>query len=244
MDALLDQIDQDLVILLDETDLANEDSADIEGLDVDERREMYKVLQQLRGLIQLRNGRGRRRLSLLTAGVASSIFTSSVRFGRDNQLFGFASARHLGPMSRDEMRQMIRTLGKRSGLKFDGHEIFDALFAEYGGHPHLTRQACARVAEAVHQRGEAEVPYRVSVGDLTPVMHSLAEGSPAHAAWETFVSFRRWYPEEGRSVENLLRTGLAADPAAVTHAVDFGLCQPDGSLRLGALRRAATREFG
>lgn len=152
MDALLDEIDTDVVVLLDETDLANEESLDFDAVDLDERQAMNRVLQQLRGVIQIRNEPGKRKLSFLAAGVAASIFTSSVRFGRDNQLFGFASARPLGPMSRDEMREMVRVLGKRSGLRFDDHRLFDSLFAEYGGHPHLTRQACARVATDVYDR--------------------------------------------------------------------------------------------
>ncbi len=241
MDALLDEIDRDLVVLIDETDLANEDEGDVDDLEMEERKTMNRVLQQLRGLIQIRNDRGRKQLSFLTAGVGASIFTSAVRFGRDNQLFGFASARPLGPMSREEMRQMVRSLGKRSGLKFDGHELFDSLFGEYGGHPHLTRQACARVGEDVQRRGGLEVPYRVQLADLHLAYGSMAEGAPAHAAWEMFSSFRRWYPEEAAHVVTLLTSGAAVNPELITHAVDFGLCDERGGLRMGALRRSSSR---
>lgn len=241
MDALLDQIEADVVLMIDETDLANEDTADLDDLYGSERKDMNRVLQQLRGLIQIRNDRGRRRLSFLTAGVAASIYTSAVRFGRDNQLFGFASARPLGPMSRDEMRQMVRTLGKRSGLKFDGHNTFNSLFDEYGGHPHLTRQACSAVAEAVQRRQGVEVPYRVQMSDLKAAYESMAEGAPAQAAWETFLSFTRWYPEEAALVTELLKSGEPLDVDAATHAVGFGICDETGALRMRALQRSAAR---
>ena len=241
MDALLDQIDADVVVLLDETDLANEEALDFDATDRDERQAMNRVLQQLRGVIQIRNERGKRRLSFLAAGVAASIFTSSVRFGRDNQLFGFASARPLGPMSRDEMRQMVRVLGKRSGLRFDDYRLFDSLFAEYGGHPHLTRQACARVAEDVHVRQPDKVPYHVTLHDLLRVYASAADGSPARSAWQTFLSFERWYPDESEIVSQLIRDGRAPETELIPHAVDFGICDVQGKLRLGALKREARR---
>lgn len=243
MDALLDQVDSDVVILLDETDLANEESLDFDEVDRDDRQAMNRVLQQLRGVIQIRNERGKKRLLLLAAGVAASIFTNSLRFGRDNQLFGFASARPLGPMSRDEMQQMVRVLGKRSGLRFDGHLLFDSLFAEYGGHPHLTRQACARVAEDVHRRQVEQVPYHVTLNDLQVVYESAAESSPARSAWETFLSFQRWYPEESERVAQLIQDGKATDAEEIPHAVDFGICDAQGQLRLGALSREARREL-
>ena len=241
IDAMLDQIDTDVVVLIDETDLANEEAFDFDDSEQVERQTMNRVLQQFRGLIQIRNDRGKRRLSFLAAGVAASIFTSSIRFGRDNQLFGFASARSLGPMHRDEMRQMVRVLGKRSGLKFKDHRLFDSLFSEYGGHPHLTRQACGRVAEDVHHRQTGEVPYHVKLKDLTSVYTSVADGSPADSAWETFRSFGRWYPSESQHVMRLLREGKIPAVELIPHAIDFGICDADGQLRLGALRREARR---
>lgn len=238
-DALLDLLDEDLVVILDETDLANEDLAEFDDVELDERRLINRVLQQLRGLIQIRNDRGKRRLSFLSAGVAASIYTNAIRFGRDNQLFGFASARPLGPMSRDEMRQMVRSLGKRSGLKFDSYELFNVLYEEYGGHPHLTRQACSLIAEHAHKDETAEVPYRVQIADVRRAVDFMGEGSPAHAAWQTFQSFQRWYPGEAAIVHEVARTRMPQrDVSLITHAIGFGLCTGEGSLRMGALRRS------
>ncbi|MBX3313771.1 MAG: ATP-binding protein [Actinobacteria bacterium] len=240
VNGLLDVIGEDIVVFLDETDLANEDAAEFEESEISERRALYRVLQQLRGLIQIRNDRAQTKLSFVSAGVAASLYTSAIRFGKDNQLFGFASARFLGPMTRDDMRHMVRSLGKRSGLKFDSFELFNMLFSEYGGHPHLTRQACSRVAEAVQASDKDEVPHRVSVADLQLAFAFMGEGSPAHAAWQTFQSFSRWYPAEAEIVHEVARTGAPAkDVNLITHAIAFGLCDNTGRLRLGALRRSA-----
>ena len=67
-------------------------------------------------------------------------------------------------------------------------------------------------------------------------MHRQPDGSPAHSAWETFVSFARWYPEESEHVARLIRDGKVPGGDLIPHAVDFGICDAEGQLRLGALR--------
>jgi hypothetical protein len=238
MDEILDLIDEQVVIIIDEIDLANEDAAEFEDSEIRQRQELNRVLQQLRGIIQIRNDRSKHRLSFLVAGVAMSVFTKAVRFGRENQLFGFASARPLKPMTREEMREMVRTLGKRSGLKFNDYRLFDMLFAEYGGHPHLTRRACSAIAEAVHAAGTSVVPYPVTVADLQRSFEASGENSPSAIAYQTFRAFARWYPEEGELVDQLIDRGQSSDDLnALSHAIDFGLCSANGSLRVGALAR-------
>lgn len=238
MDEALDVIDEQVVIIIDEIDLANEDAAEFEDSEIKQRQELNRVLQQLRGIIQIRNDRSKHKLSFLVAGVAMSVFTQAIRFGRENQLFGFASARPLRPMTRDEMRDMVRTLGKRSGLKFNDYRLFDRLFAEYGGHPHLTRRACSAIADSIHESETEVVPYPVTVADLEQAFSTSGENSPTAIAYQTLRAFARWYPDEGQVIDEIITTGRAwPDPKVLTHAIDFGLCAADGSLRIGALAR-------
>lgn len=244
LDALVQQIDTDMVIALDETDHANEETVQHDESSTADRRQMNLVIQHLRGLIQRRADRSDRKLSLLAAGTAASIFEQSIRFGRDNQLFGFASSRPLGSMPRDEMREMVRVLGKRSGLRFDDHRVFDSLLEEYGGHPHLTRQACARVVEKVQADPKADVPHHVSMEDLESVYRSTAENSPAHATRQTFRAFEYWYPDEADVIMEAVKDSKPARPDSITHAVDFGICDSSGNLRQRALRREIHREMG
>ncbi|MBK8332673.1 MAG: ATP-binding protein [Acidimicrobiaceae bacterium] len=85
---VLDLIDHQVVIIIDEIDLANEDAAEFDESEIKQRQDLNRVLQQLRGIIQIRNDRSNHRLSFLVAGVAMSVFTQAIRFGRENQLFG------------------------------------------------------------------------------------------------------------------------------------------------------------
>lgn len=249
MDALLDELDRDLVVFIDESDRANEEfdessDGNNEGRSRWEDRRLFnRTLQQLRGLIQIRNGRGGRNLSFISAGVAASIYSSATRFGSDNQLFGFASVRPLGPMSREEMRDMVRTLGKRSGMRFDGYEVFDSLFSEYGGHPHLTRQACSRLTEQVQQIPESTVPHHVTIADLDGIYTSSAENAPKHTALGVLASFERWYPDEASEIQEALAADRPLDAARATHAVQFGIFNADGTLRIGSLARSGKSEL-
>lgn len=240
LNQLLDVLDRETVFVIDETDRANEESGDIDAGDYDERKSVNRALQQLRGLIQLRAERGRKRACVFSAGVAASVYSSSVRFGHENQLFGFVTPRPLGPMPYDEMRSMVRTLGKRSGLAFSDVSVVDALYDEYGGHPHLTRRACAEVAHYCHRLPDVQVPHQVRLIDLDAAFTSGSESSPSVAAWENFRSFERWYPEEAAVVADVLTTRRSATPTTAPHAIDFGLLNEDGSLRLRALLRTVS----
>ena len=237
--ALLDQMDADTVFIIDETDFANEEVLDREAEDVEAnyvtRRDMFAVLRTLRGLIQLREEKGRRPVSLLAAGISASIFSSSDRFHTENQFFGFASVKFLGPMERDEMGEMVNVLGKRSGVRFDAESLVEELYEEYGGLPHLTRQACASVVDRTNRIPNREVPYYVTRDELHAIFSMLAEGSPSQAAEETFKSFCRCYPSEGREILESISQNRYLDPGRIPQAISLGLYDEDGQMRIGAL---------
>lgn len=248
INSLLDQLDAEAVFMVDEIDFANEEVMDREEGDVDStyatRREMYLFLRTLRGFIQKREDRGCRQLSLMVAGISSSIFSRSQLFGLHNQFFGFGSIWLLGPMEQEEMKQMVNVLGKRSGIRFDD-ELLDELYEEYGGLPHLTRQACARMADDINRKPLREVPYCVTREDLESVFSSMAEGSPSQAADETLRSFAECYPSEGREIEVAIREERSVDPRLIPQAIGFGLCDEEGQVRINALfrRRRAWNQY-
>ena len=241
LDSLLDQIDADTVLMIDEIDFANERVLDREAGDVDTdystRKEMFQVLRTLRGLIQKRQDRGRHRLSLLVAGLSSSIFSLATRFGLENQFFGFGSIQILGPMDRNEMKEMVSILGKRSGVRFDDESLLDELYDEYGGLPYLTRQACATMVVNINQKPNREVPYRVNSEDLHSVFSSMAAASPSEAAAQTLESFSRWYPSEAQEIRESIRWDKLIDPSRIPQAIGLGLCDETGKARIKALLR-------
>lgn len=199
-------------------------------------QQFHEVLRSLRGLIQVVNKASPGRLTLLVAGVSADLATSATQFGQENQLFKFFTVVPLAGMERAEMRAMVRTLGKRSGLKF--HEsCYQWLFQSYGGHPHLTRTACSIIAEEKNRLPGAEIPYRVSESDLELINTSRSQESPYVEVAGVFESFGIAYPEEHRTLLELLsgRTLSGALRQRLPFSIDFGFIEPDGSLRVGAL---------
>ncbi|AOS83692.1 hypothetical protein BIU88_05735 [Chlorobaculum limnaeum] len=80
--------------------------------------------------------------SFIISGVNPSVVETDTVNGVQNPLFGIVSHKYLTGFSDDETRTMIKSLGKRMGLKFNYESISD-IYAWYGGHPLLTRLACS-----------------------------------------------------------------------------------------------------
>lgn len=233
-----------ICIVIDEIDLANDESAresddnSLVEFDRAERRSLNKVLRELRGAIQdVEAGDTESKMAVLAAGVAASITTSSVRFGQDNQLFQFLTPYSLGPMPREDIQMMVRTLGKRSGLDFQSETLLDTLHRECGGHPFLTRLACSLIADRRETRQDADVPYHVTHDDLASSLQSRGERSPYHVATQTLRSFGLWYPEEYAAMQSVLPPNVPGplSIADIPHAVDFGLFGADGRVCMGIL---------
>jgi hypothetical protein len=83
-----------------------------------------------------------RKISALIAGVNPYVVETDAIDGIQNPLFGIVHREYLRGLSIDETRPMIRTLGRRMGLKFTP-EAIDHIQKHYGGHPLLTRIACS-----------------------------------------------------------------------------------------------------
>ena len=104
-------------------------------------------LQYVRGVAQEVGG-----LSVLVVGVNSQIseaqFFGATRHGhgsggrRQNPMFAFFSTRYAEPMDTDDIKTMLRSLGKSSGVSF-GHEAVDQIEHFVGGHPYLIRKYCS-----------------------------------------------------------------------------------------------------
>lgn len=237
LEKLCDHLPTPQALVVDEIDLANEDYRGPISTTREGRFALFQVMRELRGLVQLRRARNRSSFTIAVAGVASSISTAIERFEEENQLFQFFSIRPLRPFNRTDLRDMVRTLGKRSGLHFKQESLFDLLLKEYGGHPHLTRQACSLVAESERRRSSSIVPFSVSEEDLRAVFSNPSASGPLHASRQTLLGFGKWYPDEYAHIEEALSLGRRANPAIIPYAIDFGVFNADGTLRINALSR-------
>ena len=94
-------------------------------------------LGYLRGLSQ------NNAISIMVVGVNPNV--SEAQFlgrGRRNPMYGFFSNRYAPPMDVEEIKDMVRTLGRSSGVRFES-EAIEQLYASTGGHPALTRKYCS-----------------------------------------------------------------------------------------------------
>ena len=142
---LLEHSERPAVLIVDEIDQAFPPRSNLEPA---EAQALFSSLVQLRSLIQEQD-----RLVLLCAGVDPALFERPLLEGKDNLLYKLVRLVWLAPMTREEMAEMVRSLGKRMGVRIRGHEEIDALFSNYGGHPLLTRKACSIAARARLRNG-------------------------------------------------------------------------------------------
>lgn len=194
------------------------------------------VLQQLRGIMdELHNNPARKSPVLLTAGTDADLFGKSFIEGRPNPLWAMVDFHYLGPLDRDETSEMVQTLGKRSGLNFKDGQVIDRLFDDYGGHPLVTRTACS----SIHRRVKAEqVPYSVSIQDVARVAKRPGPKTAPQLAHDIPQQFMALFPEEAHRLRLVLDgSSSSVDPDQVPYAVEYGILNEEGRLRLGILRR-------
>lgn len=210
-----------------------------------EAKEMLVALTQLRGMIQ--GAEPDSGLVLICAGVDPALFERPLlRSGSDNLLYKLVRLLFLPPLSRDEMAEMVRDLGRRMGVRVRDHKVIDFLFEEYGGHALLTRKACSL---AVQQWRKDEIPWHMSLDSVEAGARQEGEGSPLCQAGEILDSFGEWFPDEANLLRDLWSVDpeereLGAmlfneDPSRLSHAGSYGLVIPETTkARIRAVERA------
>ncbi len=171
-----------------------------------------------------------RSLCAMIAGVNPSAVEMDSVDGIQNPLFGIVSYQFLTGLTQDETRNMIRTLGKRMGLKFD-HTAVKYIYSRYGGHPLLTRMACSTEGQLVTQRG-GERPIQFTRDSLEA--YEVERDSELMFYCRHVVSeLKQFYPDEYEMLE-LLASGqihdfveLAAYPEYTKHLRSYGLLGKD-----------------
>lgn len=161
-------------------------------------------------------------VSVIVAG-ANAYFAEFPRFGNaDNPLLNFVTKHYLTPLTEDETRNMISSLGQRMGLRFR-HEALALAFAQTGGHPFVTRQLCSAV-NAIVPRGR---PRDVTANDVRMVLERFVEDHSE--TFEQVFDGLRFYPDELFLLRELARDGQAGvewmrgETARIRHLVGYGL---------------------
>jgi hypothetical protein len=228
-----------IVLVIDEVDTAIP-ARSLSRAEPEEEVGLLRALGQLRAFIQRRQSREQQSFVILCAGVDPALFERPKVRGIANPLYQFATVRFLSPLNRQDLADMVRTLGKRTGLRFQSHVLIDELLAEYGGHPLLTRQACSFIHR---HRPAGVVPYQVEVTDLEQAMTATGPGTPYAHALDVPDAFAEWFPDEAAALAKRLEGSLTADGGSreLEHAVAYGILNEDGSVRMRALLRGPHR---
>ncbi len=139
-----------------------------------------------------------RQVCFIVCGTNAAPVETAAFDGRDNPLFGMVTKKYMPSFGHDEVRQMIRTLGRFMGLNFD-ESCFDYLHKRYGGHPFITRQACSRLFESLKS---AAKPVQITQASLLESEADRDLHLFSHA--ENVLSvLQRWYPMEYEMLQYL-----------------------------------------
>ncbi|MGN6125793.1 MAG: hypothetical protein ACTHNI_08350 [Cellulosimicrobium cellulans] len=201
LEALSRHNDARFEVFIDEIDQIHPDRS---HLGVDEAGRMLVAVTQLRGMVQsAESGTG---MVLVCAGVDPALFERPLlSSGSDNLLYKLVRLMYLAPLTRDEMAEMVRDLGRRMGVRVRDHTVIDYLYREYGGHALLTRKVCSL---ASRQRSKDEIPWHMTLEAVEAAALERGDGTPFQQAGEILESFGEWFPEEA----GLLRELWSSDP--------------------------------
>jgi hypothetical protein len=157
-----------------------------------------------------------RHICFIVAGVNASVIETPTYEGHDNPLFAMAQVRYVPAFDRVELRNMVRTLGKSMGLRFD-EAVYDYLLRRYGGHPALTRMVCT----STHRRvADADRPLNLTVSDFA-IDEVQREGTLLSFGEHILALLQRWYPDEHAMLEVLANGDVAYFEELASEAPQF-----------------------
>lgn len=175
-------------------------------------------------------------LVFIVAGV-NPLCVQEPRFAEQpNPIFQLAPPYFLEPFQRDDVRAMVRFIGRYSGLRFE-EKVYDYLCDKYGGHPFLVRTASSEVWRSMaiddpNQR--VEVSTRDFEKREVEIRTRLAQ--PIR---DILLSLVWWYPEE----YDLLQILAAGDADFVD---DYVKVHPNSLVQFaqyGILKSGGTTDF-
>jgi hypothetical protein len=215
-----------LILMLDEAEslLPNPDEPADFALD---------LFRALRGVSQETG-----QLNLVLAGVNATPTESPFLGDHDNPLFGSLAVYYLGPLEPEECEEMIRKIGRRMQVRWDGRAAA-ALTEHVGAHPLLARLAASDLVTQF-----AERPLRPNLEHAKAVLDGFSERQSS--VFEQMIqSLKRYYPGE-LEVLQVVADGdqvfatelLEDDPALINHLAGYGVLNSEHlSISIPAFRK-------
>jgi len=184
-------------------------------------------------------------LSVFIGGVNPAVVETAEFDDVQNPLFGLVSPRYVAGMTEQEIRNLLRTLGRPLGLRF-GRDAAEYISKQYGGHPLLSRIACSYTHRRLRAARE-ERPYDVGAELLRATESDLVTELAFYAPHIT-SELQRFYPDEFEVLTEIANGNLAdmwdfvTDPTYTSHLKNYGLLRttPTGRpvISIAAFERA------
>ncbi|MBS62103.1 AAA-like domain-containing protein [Salinisphaera sp.] len=132
-------------------------------------------------------------LVFIIAGVNPAALETPTFNSITNPIFQIAPAIYLEPFERSSVRQMVRTLGKYAGVKFD-EKVYDYLTDTFGGHPYLIRIACSELWRTKYT-ADPEKAIFIEIEDFEAIRNQIS-ARLSQPIRDILLSLVWWYPEE------------------------------------------------
>jgi hypothetical protein len=171
--------------------------------------------------------------SFIVAGVNPSCVETSHWNTISNPIFQLAVPYYLEPLSVLSIREMARSLGRYSGLKFE-EPVYKYLKEAYGGHPFLIRIACSEVWKSVDTLDPQKLS-NVSVKNFLTQRPNI-QARLAQPIKDILLSLVWWYPEEYELLEILAEGDekfvaqyLESSPRSLIQFAKYGILNEEKS---------------
>jgi hypothetical protein len=178
--------------------------------------------QTLRGFFQ----RNPDVFTYMLVGTNPSCVENAVLVGHENPIFASIPCQYVPSFTVEQVRQMVRKLGKYIGLQFE-EIIYSKLADDFGGHPFLIRQACS----VIHHECAGNRPARVDKALYEKIKKKFTDNS-SHYLDMVVQVLKDWYPDEYEMLKYLAQgdketfNEFAVDNSNFTkHLVGYGLIQ-------------------
>lgn len=218
------QLDQ-IVFMLDEIEFITHGLSGALGQHWD--NDFIPFWQTIRSVHQETKGK----IVFLVSGVNPACVEKSHLGTTQNPIFQLALPHYLEPFDKDMVREMVRAIGKYSGLKFD-EDVYYYLQSTYGGHPFLVRIACSeiwRTANKLDPVSLAPISIKIFQNKQLDIKNRMS--SPIK---DILLSLVWWYPEE-YDLLRILATGdvefvkdyIKNEPKTVFQFAQYGILRKD-----------------
>lgn len=180
-------------------------------------------------------------MSLLLAGLTSSIVESGELHGRPNPFFSWARKVYIGPLEQAEAAELAHSLGRRMGI-FIAEDALEALYEATGGHAYLYRHLASTVVKTLPVKQTNRTMAR---RDVLRALSGWREEVHSHIV-EMIRHVEKFYPAESvlldtlGSEPDLFPEFAATEVQATRHLVDLGLLEGNN---VDGYRRAVLLEM-